>query len=53
MLEKAVVIHTEGEDIIHNWKGNITTIKIPSPRLGSPDDPYLYTFTLTDGTDKI
>lgn len=51
--EKAVVIHTEGEDIIHNWKGNITTIKIPSPRLWSPADPYLYTFTLTDGTDKI
>lgn len=51
--EKTAVIHTDEGDIIHRWTGEVTTVKIPSPRLWSPDNPYLYTFTLTDGTDEI
>ena len=51
--EKTAVIRTEGEDIIHKWTGNITTIKIPDPILWTPEDPHLYTFTLTDGVDEV
>ena len=29
------------------------TVKIPSPRLWSPEDPYLYEFTLEAGEDKV
>ena len=29
------------------------TVKIPSPRPWSPEDPYLYTFTLRAGEDRI
>ena len=29
------------------------TVKIPSPRLWSPDDPYLYEFTVEAGEDKV
>lgn len=51
--EKNVVIHTENGDIVHKWIGDKTVIRIPEPKLWSPENPYLYEFTLTDGTDEI
>ncbi|MBQ8612735.1 MAG: glycoside hydrolase family 2 [Ruminiclostridium sp.] len=50
--EKTVVIHTENGDIVHSWSGDTATIKIPDPKLWSPENPYLYYFTLTDGCDE-
>ena len=34
-------------------EGGKATVSIPSPRLWSPEDPYLYHFTLTAGEDRI
>ncbi len=51
--EKTVTINTPNGKIERTYSGDSVTIEIPSPRLWSPDDPYLYQFTLTDGEDKI
>lgn len=51
--EKTAVIHTENGDIVHKWTGDKTVIEIPDPKLWSPENPYLYEFTLTDGVDEI
>lgn len=51
--EKTAVIHTEKGDIVHKWTGDKTVVKIPEPKLWTPENPYLYEFTLTDGVDEI
>ena len=51
--EKKISINTENGILEHCWTGDETTIKIPSPVLWTPENPYLYDFTLTDGTDEI
>ena len=52
---------TEGTLTVTTPDGNLSfpltdrkaTVKIPSPRLWSPEDPYLYEFTLEAGEDKV
>ena len=51
--EKAVVIQFEDGAKRYCYQGNQVTIKIDAPILWTPDNPYLYTFTLTDGEDTI
>lgn len=51
--EKRVIIGTENGPIEHCWNGDETTVRIPSPILWTPENPYLYYFTLTDGKDEI
>ena len=51
--EKTVVIATENGDITHTFSGNVAEIGIDNPQHWSPENPYLYDFTLTSGRDKI
>ena len=51
--EKAVVISTPDGDITHKFSGNKAVVSIDNPILWSPENPYLYTFTLTSGEDKV
>ena len=51
--EKAVVITTPEGEIRHSFCGDKTTIKIDNPQLWSPENPYLYSFTLTSGEDTV
>jgi len=51
--EKTVVIKTENGDISHTFTGNKTEIAIENPVLWSPENPYLYYFTITSGEDRI
>ena len=38
---------------VYRFKGEKTYIAIDSPRLWSPESPYLYDFTLSDGCDEV
>lgn len=51
--DKTVVIHTETETLKYQYSGDSFTITLDSPVLWTPDHPYLYSFTLTDGEDTI
>ncbi len=51
--EKTVLIHTEKGDITHSFTGKSCEIEIPEPRQWTPEEPYLYSFTLTSGEDRI
>ncbi len=48
--EKTIVINNE---FTYKFKGNKTTIKIEKPINWTPENPYLYYFTLSDSVDSI
>lgn len=51
--EKSIVINIEDGELRYSWMGDSVTITIADPHHWTPDDPYLYTFTLTSGEDMI
>ena len=51
--EKTVVIKTPSGKIEKTYTGDGVTVEIPSPVNWTPEEPYLYEFTLTSGEDKI
>jgi len=51
--EKIVVINTPDGKTEHSFSGNKTTIKIDNPVNWTPENPYLYTFTVTSGDDTV
>ena len=51
--EKTIVISTPDGKVVHNYSGNKTVVKLENPQLWSPENPYLYNFVLTSGSDKI
>ncbi len=51
--EKVVVINTPDGEIEHKFSGSKTTVKIADPVNWTPENPYLYTFTLSSGKDRI
>ena len=51
--DKTVTVRTPAGEREYRYEGDSVTIEVEEPRLWTPDDPYLYYFTLTDGTDRI
>ena len=51
--EKTLVIETPNGSLEHRFEGNKTTVRIENPKLWSPESPYLYHFTLSDGKDTV
>ena len=51
--DKLVIIQTSSGPVEHRFTGNCTTIPIPSPVHWTPENPHLYSFTLTDGEDTV
>jgi len=51
--EKHLSVSTPEGALEHTFAGDRFTLKLESPRLWTPEDPYLYDFTLTAGEDRI
>ncbi len=51
--EKTLTIYTENGEREYKYSGDSITLALDNPHLWSPEDPYLYAFTLSDGADKI
>jgi hypothetical protein len=51
--EKTLAIETPDGILEHRFSGNKTTVRIENPQLWSPESPYLYRFSLTDGKDTV
>ena len=51
--EKTLLIETPSGSLEHHFEGNKTTVRIENPQLWSPESPYLYHFTLSDGKDTV
>ena len=53
VTDGTVTVTTPDGDLSFPFENGKATLTIPSPRLWSPDDPYLYEFTLEAGEDKV
>ena len=53
VTEGTLTVTTPNGDLSFPLADGKATVKIPSPRLWSPEDPYLYEFTLEAGEDKV
>ena len=51
--EKTIVIRTPNGELTQSFVGSHIELPIPNPRNWSPDDPYLYHYTLTAGEDCV
>ena len=51
--EKTIVLQTEQGPREYTYQGDTITIEIENPALWTPEQPYLYSFTLTAGEDQI
>ncbi len=53
VTEGTVTVTTPNGDLSFPLADGKATVKIPAPRLWSPEDPYLYEFTVEAGEDKV
>ncbi len=52
-MEKVLTLHTETGDVDYPFTGDALTLTPKTVHLWSPDDPYLYRFTLRAGEDAV
>ena len=50
---KTLTLHLLEGDRVYTYAGDSIEIEVENPILWSPENPYLYTFTITDGKDSI
>ena len=53
VTDGTVTVTTPDGDLPFPLENGKATVKIPAPRLWSPEDPYLYEFTVEAGEDKV
>ena len=53
VTEGTVTVTTPDGDLSFPLADGKATVQIPSPRLWSPEDPYLYEFTVEAGEDRV
>ncbi len=51
--KKQLTVKSGNRTLFFSFKGESLSFKIDDPRLWSPQDPYLYEFTLTSGEDTV
>ena len=51
--KKTLTLHLPEGDKEYTYTGDCIEIEIENPILWSPENPHLYTFTLTDGKDTV
>lgn len=51
--EKLMVISTPDGNVEHSFSGSKTTVQIDNAVNWTPENPYLYTFTITSGADTV
>ncbi len=51
--QKTLILHTDKGDKTYEFEGDVFTIMPEELHLWTPDDPYLYHFTLRSGEDEV
>ena len=51
--EKTLTLHTPDGDRVYRYTGECFVLNVENPILWSPENPHLYSFTLSDGHDTV